>query len=178
MPGQWNRTANSWGRRRALERERASKRARLMPPSGAECRDYGAARTRTRARYVRHRYSVSRPPLPGCASYFYYTSRPHRGIADTLTFPYRPSVGLPFLPLLSLHPLQQSRAPVVAPATTSCVCPTLSLPIYMCTYASMYAHITPYRHRPTSLLPATRHRRASTENKIGALTAGRRRRPR
>lgn len=111
-----------------------------MPPSRAESvATVGAARTRTRACYVRHRYSVSRPPL----SLFgikppTFTMVPHAPtlhvIADTLTFPYRPSDRSPslFSLLPPLFVAAVARAPVVGPATTSCVYPTLSSLICIC----------------------------------------------
>lgn len=134
-----------------------------MPPSRAESvATVGAARTRTRARYVRHRYSVSRPPL----SLFgikppTFTMVPHAptlfAVADTLTFPYRPSNRSPS-PFSLLRPARCSSRALrsLAPRPHRVYIPH-SPRLYMCTYMQAYnAYTTPYhRHRPTSLLPAT-----------------------
>lgn len=166
MPGQQNRTANSWGRRRVLER--ASER--LMPSERRVSR-LGAAHARALRTSPLLRFASSSLSLPSSTSYFYYsTSRPHSfSVADTLTFPYRPSV-------TDRHPSSPPSPPSDAVVARSgrwprdhIVCMSHTLFTYICaSYASMYAHTTLYT---VIAVPASyRCRRcASTENKIGVL---------
>jgi len=136
-----------------------------MPPSRAESvATVGAARTRTRACYVRHRYSVSRPSLSlSGIKPPTFTMVPHaptlRVVADTLTFPYRPSDRSPFLfsplPLFVAAVARSGRWP-----RDHIVCISHTLFTYICAVCTYMqacnAYTTPYhRHRPTSLLPAT-----------------------
>lgn len=145
MPGQQNRTANSWGRRRVLERESWANE-RLMPPSRAESvATVGAAYRRTRARYVRHRYSVSCPLLPPWLPPTFTIAPPASTLpvaADTLTFPYRPSARSP-----SLAPAPfircSSRALRSLASRPHRVYVPHSRYLYMYTYASMYKCIQP-----------------------------------
>lgn len=182
MPGQQNRTANSWGRRRVLEREsraEPSERAneRLMPPSRAESvATVGAACRRTRAHYVRHRYSVSCPLLPPWLPPTFTIAPPASTLSQWQQI-RSPSPTVPRPDRRPPPPLPSSvaavaRAPVIGLATTSCVCPTLLLPIYVhiCRHVRAYNPVP----SPSDVALASyyyRRRRVSTENKIGASTA-------
>lgn len=83
--------------------------------------------------------------------------------ADTLTFPYQdtPSPTQRNVPPPTTE--VRSRAPVVGPATTSCVYPTLSLPTSVWTRISMYARV--HRCICTSASQPSRELAPFAENK-------------
>lgn len=178
MPGQENRTANSWGRRRVLER--ASERA--VNALGAESvATVGAAHARALRTSPLLRFASSSPSHPGCLllllwylplPLFLSVAQQLRSPSPTVPLshrspspsspPSRPSVRCSSRALRSLAPRPHR------------VYVSHSLYLYMCSYASMYrAHTTPYT---VTVVPASyRCRRcASMENKIGALTTGQR----
>lgn len=158
MPGQQNKTANSWGRRKARYTTSERTGERLMPPSGAEsvARLY-RARMRLRAHYVRHRYSVSRPLLPLRARLlpptFTIAHLPPPLLPGVCQHQIRsPSPSLPPLQVRSppshtsppLHPLQQSRAlRSLAPRPHRVYVPHSPYLYMLRVYASMYNYIPP-----------------------------------
>lgn len=135
-----------------------------MPPSRAESVATVGASARALRTSPLLRFA---PPPLHLLLYFYYTSTLSRQIR--LPSPTVPRIAIPPFH----HPLSVAavaRAPVVGPATTSCVCPTLSLPC-VCVHVRD-AHITSSRVPSPSddATPASSPRRcASTENKIGVI---------
>lgn len=132
-----------------------------MPPSRAESvATVGAARTRTRARYVRHRYSVSRPPLSlfGLLLLLWYLTPPLSSRGSRYAHLPLPSLRQIAIPLFPSSPVRCSSRALrsLAPRPHRVYIPH-SLHLYMCTYMQAYnAYTTLYhRHRPTSLLLAT-----------------------
>lgn len=134
-----------------------------MPPSRAESVATVGASARARVTYVTvtpFRVPFSpRPPPPLLLLHLPPPPSLGGGRYAYLPLPSlcRIAIPPPPRPSTSLYPLQQSRAPVVGPATTSCVCPTLSLP-YECavyTYGTCTRIQPPrvYSHRATTPLP-------------------------
>jgi len=148
-----------------------------MPPSGAESvATVRAARMRTRARYVRHRYSILRPlPPPRMSPTF--TTRPTSPTRDSkhahlplpslgqITGSLSAPTAITSPPLLSssspLRPLQ-SRAPFIDPATTSCVCPH-SPNLYVYTRAHILARTIADQRRCAPLLLSLLLRKLKSE---------------